>query len=336
MRVCCEHCRHEFDAEPQGGHRLLCGDSRSPADIARLVNGGEINLAFTSPPYAEQRDYDATTAFRPIHPDAYVEWFKPVSDNVANHIAADGSWFINIKPSAEGLETSLYVMDLVIAHVRYWGWHFATEFCWERNGVPKGVTQRFKNQFEPIYQFARGRWKMRPDAVRHLSENVPRPGGKGVGETSWSNTQGGKDNSANFGAIKKRRHGTTELMSTKQGTSAAPGEYIGPGLAYPGNRLPTFNASHDATGHAAAFPVGLPEFFCKAFTDAGDIVFDPFCGSGSTIIAAERTARRGLACEISPGYVDICVMRWQAFTGRAAVHADGYHFSDEARSREAA
>jgi DNA modification methylase len=302
-----------------GRHRLVCGDCRDPAIVARLVDGIKINLAFTSPPYAEQRDYDGTSGFQPIRPDAYVDWFAPVAANVAQHLVVDGSWFINIKPSSAGLDTDLYVMDLVLAHVREWGWHFATEFCWERGGVPKSVTQRFKNQFEPIYQFVLGRWKMRPDAVRHESENVPRPGGKGVGDTSWANNQGG--NGEFFGAAKKRRNGTSQLMSDVQGQNAAPGEYIGPGLAYPGNRLPTFTGSHDATGHTAAFPVGLPKFFCDAFTDADDVVFDPFLGSGSTIIAAEQTKRSGLGCEISPAYCDVTIERWQNFTGEKARRA---------------
>lgn len=299
-----------------GRHRVVCGDCREADVIARLVNGGAINLAFTSPPYAEQRDYDASSGFQPIRPDDYVKWFEPVAANIKHHLAADGSWFINIKPSSVGLDTELYVIDLVLAHVRQWGWHFATEFCWERNGVPKSVTQRFKNQFEPIYQFVLDRWKMRPDAVRHESENVPRPGGPGVGDTSWANNQGG--NGAFFGAAKKRRNGTNKFMSDVQGNNAAPGEYIGPGLAYPGNRLPTFTSSHEATGHVAAFPVGLPEFFCKAYTDGNDVVFDPFCGSGSTLIAAERTKRSGLGCEISPAYCDVTIERWQNFTGEKA------------------
>jgi DNA modification methylase len=306
-----------------GRHRLMCGDCRDAADVAQLVDGAAINLAFTSPPYAEQRDYDKASEFQPIRPDAYVDWFAPVAANVAQHLADDGSWFVNIKPSSAGLDTELYVMDLVLAHVRQWGWHFATEFCWERGGVPKSVTQRFKNQFEPIYQFARGRWKMRPDAVRHESENVPRPGGEGVGNTSWANKQSG--NGEFFGATKRRRRHGFPTSEDWQGTSwqkgaplGIPLSEIGPALAYPGNRLPTFASSHSATGHPAAFPVGLPEFFCKAFTDADDVVFDPFCGSGSTIIAAEQTKRSGLGCEISPAYCDVTIERWQNFTGEKA------------------
>ena len=303
-----------------GANRIICGDCRDTGVIDRLMDGARINVAFTSPPYAEQRDYDASSGFRPIQPSEYVAWFAPVAANVARHLAEDGSWFVNIKPPAAGLDTDLYVFDLVLAHVRQWGWHFATEYCWERTGVPKGVTQRFKNQFEPVYQFARNRWKMRPDAVRHPSNNVPTAGGAGSGQTTWKHKQGGNDGGivASFGGAKKRRNGTSKLMSDVQGANAAPGEYIGPGLAYPGNRLPTFISSHDATGHAAAFPVGLPEFFCKAYSDPGDAVFDPFLGSGSTLIAADRSGRVGYGCEISPAYCDVAVTRWENFTGKKA------------------
>ncbi len=328
-----------------GHHRVACGDCRNPDHVAALTNDRQINIAFTSPPYAEQRDYDPSSGFRPIPPIDYVAWFEPVAANVANHLAPDGSWFVNIKPPGVGLDTDLYVFDLVIAHVRSWGWHFATEFCWERAGVPKGVTQRFKNQFEPVYQFARGRWKMRPDAVRHESDNVPTAGGPGSGNTTWKTEQGGKGNGAGSvsgsfgGAKKKRSRGTSQLMSDIQDQNKDAGEYIGPGLAYPGNRLPTFNSSHTALGHAAAFPVGLPEFFINAYTDRGDVAFDPFCGSGSTIIAAENTGRVGLGMEISPAYVDVIVRRWQEFAGRTAtLEATGQTFQEvqDERRRQAA
>ncbi|HXI75681.1 MAG TPA: DNA methyltransferase [Steroidobacteraceae bacterium] len=315
-----------------GRHRLMCADCRDPAQAATLLSTRRINLAFTSPPYAEQREYDRASGFLPVKPIDYVDWFAPVAAIVATALEPDGSWFVNIKPPGAGLDTDLYVFDLVIAHVRKWGWHFATEFCWERNGVPKSVTQRFKNQFEPVYQFTRGRWKMRPDAVRHESDNVPRAGGKGVGDTSWATAQG--NGGPIFGAARKRKRGTTELMSGVQGLNAAPGEYIGPGLAYPGNRLPTFTSSHEALGHAAAFPVGLPEFFIKAYTDEGDAVFDPFLGTGSTLIAAECTERDGYGMELSPAYVDVCVTRWQNFTGKqATLESDGRTFAEIALER---
>lgn len=274
-----------------------------------------INVAFTSPPYADRRVYDETSGFNPVPPDDYVEWFDPIQASVRQHLADDGSWFVNIKPGVtpDGDATELYVFDLVLAHARRWGWNFATEFCWERIGVPKNPGRRFKNQFEPVYQFALGRWKFHPDAVAHFSENVPRPGGPGVGDTSWGEHQGG--NGPMFGAATRRKQGTSDLMSDVQGQNAAPGAYIGPGMAYPGNRLPTFVGSHEATGHTAAFPVGLPEWFIQVFSDEGDLVLDPFCGSGSTLIAAHNLDRVGYGIEISPAYCDVICARFQAHTG---------------------
>ena len=299
-----------------GDHRLVCGDCRVAADVASALSGVSINVAFTSPPYASQRKYDESSGFKPIPPDDYVAWFEGVQSNVRNHLAADGSWFVNIKPSADGLDTHIYVMDLVVAHVRQWGWHFATEFCWERTGVPKRVTQRFKNQFEPVYQFAVGRWKMRPDEVRHASDNVPIPGGPGVGATTWADKQGG--NGPMFGGVKRRKGGTSRTMADGQGTNIAPGEYIGSGLAYPGNRLPPMMNTHTATGHTAAFPVGLPTFFVKAYSDPGDLIFDPFMGSGTTMVAAQNEDRKSAGIELSPAYCDVIIERWEQLTGGKA------------------
>jgi site-specific DNA-methyltransferase (adenine-specific)/site-specific DNA-methyltransferase (cytosine-N4-specific) len=313
-----------------GRHRLLCGDCRNYSSIERLIGGGKVNLVFTSPPYAEQRNYDESSGFKPIPPDDYVGWFRDIAINIRTILETDGSYFLNIKPSCDGLDTYLYVFDLVIAHVRDWQFHFATEFCWERPGVPKSVTQRFKNQFEPIYQFSIDRWKMRPESVRHESDNVPMAGGPGVGNTGWADKQGG--NGPIFGAAKKRKHGVRGKVGEEiQGTK---GEYIGAGMAYPGNRLPTFSSTHQATGHTAAFPVGLPNFFIKAFTDPGDAVFDPFMGSGSTLIAADQNGRAGLGTEISPAYCDVIISRWQNFTGKqATLDGDGRTFDEVKAAR---
>lgn len=322
-----------------GRHRVLCGDCRSIDSVRLLLIERGINLVFTSPPYAEQRNYDAASGFKPIAPDEYVEWFCDVAANIRQFIAGDGSYFLNIKPTCEGLDTHLYVLDLVLAHVRRWAWHFATEFCWERTGVPKSVTQRFKNQFEPVYQFVLNRWKMRPEEVRHFSDNVPVAGGAGSGETSWRDKQGGRGSnsvSGSFGAARKRRNGTARRISDIQGTAKDAGEYIMAGLAYPGNRLPTFAGSHDATGHAAAFPVGLPDFFIRAYTDIEDRVYDPFCGSGSTLIACEKTNRACYGMELSPAYCDVIVKRWQEYTSRKAVlDGDGRSFEELAEERMA-
>ena len=52
-------------------------------------------------------------------------------------------------------------------------------------------------------------------------------------------------------------------------------------------------------------------------------MYDPFCGSGTTIIAAEQLGRRGFAIEIEPRYVQVILDRWEAFTGQTAVKVSG-------------
>jgi hypothetical protein len=277
-----------------GKHRLMCGDCKSFSDIDKLLTGKKINIVVTSPPYASQRTYDEGSGFKPVHPDEFVDWYQDVASNIMANLASDGSYFCNIKPNAEGIKRELYVFDLVLAHVRDWGWNFADEFCWERSGIPQQVARRFKNQFEPIYHFTMGEWKFYPDAVKHESKAVPKAKGKGAGNTNAAMRQG---------------H-----------VSAVDGNDIAAGMAYPGNRLPTFQS--EALGHPAAYPVGLPEFFIKAYTDSGDVVFDPFMGSGSTLMAAEKNGRIAFGTELSPKYVDLIIKRWQDFTGKIAVHAE--------------
>ena len=71
-------------------------------------------------------------------------------------------------------------------------------------------------------------------------------------------------------------------------------------------------------------------------TDIGQAIYDPFLGSGTSLIAAETTGRVCYAMEIDPRYVDVAVRRWQAFAGRGATHAgDGQSFEDIATIRAA-
>ena len=68
---------------------------------------------------------------------------------------------------------------------------------------------------------------------------------------------------------------------------------------------------------------------CNYCSHRTDIVLDPFCGSGTILIAAERTGRSARAIELDPLYVDVAVRRWQRFTGRDAVHAETGRTFDE-------
>lgn len=312
-----------------GEHRLLCGDCRDADDMKKLMGGKRINVAVTSPPYAAQRDYDKSSGFKPIFPEQYVEWFAMVQEHIADYLTDDGSFFLNIKEHCDGGQRSLYVKDLTLAHVRQWGWRLVDELIWIHGGTPKAVINRFKNAWEPIFHFTRiERHKFRPERVRHGSDNIPDWGGghpcdednQGVDNKfhtkkrlTAAQRQAGSANIANI-ANMQGDSSNSKLMSAVIGESMADAG----GMAYPSNVL-SLGKNKEALGHSAAFPVGLPEFFIMAFSDVGDIVFDPFMGSGTTLIAAEKHRRMAYGTELSPVYCDIIVQRWETFTGKAAV-----------------
>ncbi|MGA8575964.1 MAG: DNA methyltransferase [Candidatus Cybelea sp.] len=299
-----------------GRHRLLCGDCRDAPSLTRLFGGARVTLALTSPPYAQQRTYDQASGFQPIPPDQYVDWFADVAAGVRAHLADDGSFCLNIKEHAEAGQRSLYVKDLTIAFVRQWGWRLVDEFVWTHGGTPRDPknSTRLKNGFEPIFHFALGECKWRPDQVRHLCDLADIP--------AW----GGAHPSQSDGMAMKRSPRRSRMpTSAAQGRSykeTGNDQRLGPesGLAYPSNVL-SLGKNREALGHGAVFPVGLPSFFIRLLTDRNDCVFDPFCGAGTTLIGCEQLQRVGYGCEISPAHCDVIVERWQNFTGKKARRA---------------
>ena len=92
-----------------------------------------------------------------------------------------------------------------------------------------------------------------------------------------------------------------------------------------------------ATDHSTQKPVECMARPIRNHTDPGEGVFDPFLGSGTTLIAAEQNGRVCYAIELDPGYVDVAVRRWQNLTRLEAVSAvDGRTFDDVAAERASA
>jgi DNA modification methylase len=89
----------------------------------------------------------------------------------------------------------------------------------------------------------------------------------------------------------------------------------------------------EATGHGTQKPVELMRRPMLNNTKRGDIVYDPFLGSGTTLIAAASTNRICYGLEIDAAYVDVLVRRWQRFTGKTAVDDDGHSFDEIAAER---
>lgn len=276
---------------------LVCSDCRDPESVARLLGGRKVNLVITSPPYAAQREYDSSSGFEPIRSSDYVDWYSDVAATIYNVLAADGSYFLNIKEHTEEGERSLYVKDLVIAHKRSWAWRFIDEFCWRNtaNGVPGKWSDRFKNAWEPIFHFCKQqRIKFRPEAVMHPSTGC-----------------------FDYRPCNPKSTNGSGLLGTGKRTTD--------GLALPSNVIEARPETQQGN-HSAPFAVALVEFFIKAFTDPGDVVFDPFLGSGTTMVAAMKHGRSCFGCEISPAYCDVIVERAQAFTNTNFQLDDGRSF----------
>ncbi len=91
--------------------------------------------------------------------------------------------------------------------------------------------------------------------------------------------------------------------------------------------------------HPTVKPTALVSDAIKDCSRRGGLVLDPFCGSGTTLIAAERTGRKAHALEIDPTYVDVAVRRWQAYTGKSAILAgsgETFEAVEEQRSAKSA
>ncbi len=340
-----------------GPHKIICGDCRNPDHWERLLGdeNQKAQVVVTSPPYAQQREYDGKSGFIPIPPDAYVDWWKALNDLIVQYLEPDGCFFLNIKEHCENYQRVLYVFDLVIAHVRQWGWYFVDTFAWTHGGTPRRVDNRFKNSWEPIYQFVRSpKFKFKPEYVRkrvagplpeslwqgghpndedkqgdseamerHVLEATKRRLQKG----SNSALQGQPDNVTGIREAVARsqiRAGNrasipNPRLDTQQGTPRA-GELLVArieesmegGFAYPSNVL-SLGRNREALGHTAAFPIKLPDFFIRAYSEEGDLIVDPFLGSGSTLIAAEVRHRVCYGFEISPLYCDVIRKRYENY-----------------------
>ncbi len=311
-----------------GTHRLICGDCRDLDVVERLLDGARAHIVFTSPPYATQREYDPASGFQPVPPEKYSAWFRDVAANIRAVLAEDGSYFLNIKEHAAEGERNLYVKDLVIAHKRQWGWRFVDEFCWRKtdNGVPGGWGNRFKNAWEPVHHFClQSQIKFRPEAVGHVSEDCFDYSPDNPKSTSGSGLLGTGPRGA---AASLPPEGSQAWGHMRR--KLVDGRHEG--IARPSNVIEVRTESNQGS-HSAPFPRGLVEFFVKAFSDPGDIVFDPFLGSGTTMAAAHVLERAGYGIEISPAYCDVILRRMEHLTGIEPALLTGETFNDIAAQR---
>lgn len=255
---------------------LLLGDCKQ--QLLQLPENS-VDMIFTSPPYADQRK----GTYGGIHPDKYVEWFLPISEQLLRVLKPTGTFILNIKEKVVEGERSTYVMELILA-MRKQGWFWTEEFIWhKKNCYPGKWPNRFRDAWERLLQFNKQKhFHMYQDDVM-----VP------MGD--WA---------------KSRLKNLSETDKTRDNSKVGSGfgknisNWLQRDKAYPTNVL------HLATecsnkNHSAAFPEELPEWFIKLFTREGNTVLDPFMGSGTTNLVAQRLRRNSIGIEIVPEYYEM-------------------------------
>lgn len=245
-----------------GRHRLLCGDSTSASDVAKVLAGVHPLLMVTDPPYGVEYDPSWRTAAGLKHDQKRL-------GKVANDHRADWREAWKLFPGT-------------VAYVWHAGRH-ASE-------VQDSLTaSRFDIRAQIIWakdRFALSRghyhWQHEPCwyAVRD-------------GSAGWTGD---------------RKQSTLWQIPAREGQGFE---------------------------HGTQKPVECMKRPIENNSSPGQAVYEPFCGSGTTIIAAEITGRACHAIEFMPQYVDVAVERWQAFTGEKATSEDGRSFDEVAGERRA-
>ncbi len=256
-------------------NRILLGDCE---EVLKALPDDCIDLIFTSPPYADQRQ----NTYGGVSPDKYVDWFLPKAEQFQRVLKPTGTFILNIKERVVSGERHTYVLELIL-RMREQGWLWTEEFMWhKKNSYPGKWPNRFRDNWERLIQFNKQKtFHMYQDAVM-----VP------VGD--WAKTR-----LANLSETDKTR----DESRVGSGFGKNVSNWIGRDLVYPNNVL------HMATectnrNHSATFPVDLPAWFIKLFTQAGDVVLDPFVGSGTTALAAAQLSRFYVGIDIGEDYVE--------------------------------
>lgn len=249
---------------------LFAGDC---LDALTNVPSDSVDLIVTSPPYADARK----RTYGGIRPDDYVEWFIPRAREFYRVLAPTGSFVLNIKEKCVDGERHTYVLELIQALRSECEFRWVEEYVWHKTTSAPGYWRnRFRDAWERCLHFTKERnFKMNQDAVR-----VP------IGD--WTEARLKK-----LGDADLTRHNS----ATGSGVGRKIAYWTGKETVLPDNVLYGSPVAHN-TGHSAAYPEWLPEWFIKLFTDEGDVVLDPFVGSGTTLRVAQRMGRQGIGVEI--------------------------------------
>ena len=263
-----------------GEHRLLCGDSTKAEDVERLMAGAKADLCFTSPPYGQQRDYTDEGKAK------VADWDGLMRGVFGNLPMADaGQVLVNLGLIHRDGEWIPY-WDAWIEWMREQGWKRFGWYVWDKlSGMPGDWNGRLAPAHEFIWHF--NRQSVYPEKFVECKDAGRVVAGRTRGVDGSLRVHTGTKNGD---AVQSHKiHDNVFRCGTSKGQQL---------------------------NHPATFPVALPTIAMQSWLGS---VYEPFCGSGTTLIAAEQLGRKCYGMEISPQYCDVIVKRWETLTGKKAI-----------------
>jgi len=272
--------REQFPFEPAVATDLGALYVADCLDVLAQLPDECVDLVVTSPPYDRQPKYG--------NGESYLrEWysgpFLKVTAEILRVLRPHGSLVLNYRSRRHGDERGVLQYELVF-WLREQGFLFAEDFIWGKPSPPPGRFNRFlKDAVEYCFQFAKSpRWQFFPEAC--------------LTPARWDRRD----------VERRRRLAHNHVRADAPSGQGRKRVQAGPDLVRPSTLLgwePEFLPN--PTRHPARFPVALPAFFIRLMTLPGQVVLDPFAGTGTTGVAAERLGRHWLLAELDPAYVSV-------------------------------